>query len=30
MLPETDSFSSEDSVFHHLYEQARLLYNLQA
>ena len=27
MLPETDSFSSEDSVFHHLYEQARLLYN---
>lgn len=27
MLPETDSFSSEDSVFHQLYKQARLLYN---
>lgn len=27
MLPETDSFSSEDNVFHQLYEQSRLLYN---
>lgn len=27
MLPENDSYSSENNVFHQLYEQARLLYN---
>ena len=27
MAPEINSLSSESNVFHHLYEQARLLYN---